>query len=220
MAMNKRQKIKISHRPWSILVPPLRYMIPPSFAFRTLIATSLILSLPHLFSMIIAIFRFLRLVKSLIFPPKWKKASLRVSEDRDIIDLRIEAVESSMVLVTLCMIATAERILLNKLHRLMIRASLLTVLARNAFFLPRIILSCYWPRFVTDPPLSNSCRYLMRSMVSSFIYYPRLGFFLYVPYSVSSSPYRLSYFFLEVGEYGYSKLKLLDESLDLSVSYK
>ena len=69
------------------------------------------ISLLHVLSISNADFCFLRFGKSHIFLPIWIKSSLRVSEDRGVIDFRMDSVYSSVVFVTLRRFATAEIIL-------------------------------------------------------------------------------------------------------------
>ena len=75
-----------------------------------------------------------------MFPPIWIKSSLRVSEVMGGVAWRMESVNSSVVLVSLRMFATAERILSQDIPRLMMRADLLTELDYFSF---SFTLSCF-----------------------------------------------------------------------------
>ena len=81
-------------------------------------------------------------------------------------------------------------------------AAFLTALNCDTFFSPHIIFSYYWLQCGTDTPLQNSCRYLMISQGSAFIHNRHLSYWWYVPSSISSYPYRLSWYTEYSGKYG------------------
>ena len=90
--------------------------------------------LHHLLVISTVTVRFWRLVKSLIFPPKWNNSYLRVSEDRVRIYWRTEPVDYSVVSVSLPIFATVEIIFSNYLPWLMLLDALFTALTCTDFF--------------------------------------------------------------------------------------
>ena len=80
---------------------------------------------PHVFAISIATVCFLRLSKSLLVPPKCKKSTLRVSEDRERMPWRKDSVDSSVVSLSLRRFSNMKSIFSNYLPLLMMRNSFL-----------------------------------------------------------------------------------------------
>ena len=103
---------------------------------------------------------FLSLGKSITFPPKWKKASLGVSEDRTRIPWRTESVESSVVSVSLCILDHYLSILSKDPPILLMRADLFKSLTCTIFCVALYFFSNSQRQCDTETPSLQPCRYL------------------------------------------------------------
>ena len=132
--------------------------------------------LPQLCAICTTAMRLLRLGKSLIFNPKWNKESLIVPEDRSRIHCSMDSVYSSMVLVSLLIFATAERIFSRDLSFLVICYDFLYHWIILHLVSPRLVFSDSDKQCGTDTPLPKSCICLMMSQNYACIHHPHLGY--------------------------------------------
>ena len=169
----------IYHPLTSILCLPLSQAITPSLNIYSgstkVISLSYVIHLPHLLTIYTSDVLFVRLVKSLIFPPKWKKVSLRVSEDRVRIALREDSVQLSMLLVSLCIFVRLKIILSKTSIAWRYRLPFFIELALTVFCFTSYFYSSSQSQCITDTPLLKSCRYLTTSQGYTCIYHCHLG---------------------------------------------
>ena len=83
--------------------------------------------LSYLFAIYSKTMRVLRSGKSLIFTPKWKNVSFRVSEDRARIPCRTESVDSFVVLVSLWSFTIMKRVFSKDPPRLIMRSDFYSI---------------------------------------------------------------------------------------------